>query len=56
MILKKLLSGLMALALFAIALPFAAQAGNGTVAFKPGALKAAIERGETVLLHYKSTW
>ena len=56
MILKKLSSGLMALALFAITLPFAAQAGNGTVAFKPGALKAAIERGETVLLHYKSTW
>ncbi|MEM6495294.1 MAG: hypothetical protein AAF709_01065 [Pseudomonadota bacterium] len=53
---KKLLSGLIALALFAITLPFAAHAGNGTVAFKPGVLKAAIGRGETVLLHYKSTW
>ncbi|MEM8971539.1 MAG: hypothetical protein AAGD43_05660 [Pseudomonadota bacterium] len=53
---KTLLSGLMALALFAITLPFAAQAGEGTVAFKPGVLKAAIERGESVLLHYKSTW
>ena len=56
MTLNKLLSGLMALALFAITLPFAAHAGNGTVAFKPGALKAAVGRGETVLLHYKSTW
>ena len=54
--LDKLMSGLIALALFAITIPFAAYAGDGTVAFKPGALKAAIGRGETVLLHYKSTW
>jgi len=33
---------------------FAAQAKS--VTFKPGALKAAVANGETVLLHYKSTW
>jgi len=32
------------------------QANEGFVAYEPGAVKAAVERGETVLLHYKSTW
>ena len=39
-----------------LAVPMAAYADGGTVAYKPGALKAAIEQGKTVLLHYKSTW
>ena len=46
----------MALAWLVMVVPFAAQAGTGTIAYKPGALKAAIAKGETVLLHYKSTW
>lgn len=50
------MSGLVALAWLALIVPFAAQANNGTVSYKPGALKAAIAKGDTVLLHYKSTW
>lgn len=50
----KLMTGLLALA-WLIAIPFAAQA-NGIVNYKPGALEAALGRGESVLLHYKSTW
>lgn len=34
----------------------AAIAGSDTVAYKPGVIKAAIAKGETVLIHYKSTW
>ena len=50
------MSGLMALALLVMLVPVGSSAGTGTVAYKPGALKAAIAKGETVLLHYKSTW
>lgn len=53
--LKSLLSGLLALA-WLVTIPLAASAGQGTVSFKPGKLKAAVAKGETVLLHYKSTW
>jgi hypothetical protein len=53
--LRSILSGIMALAWFALAaLP--AHANDGFIAYKPGDIKAAIARGETVLLHYKSTW
>lgn len=52
---RKFLSGLMALALLVSLIPVAATAA-GSVTYKPGALKAAIANGETVLLHYKSTW
>ena len=52
---KNLLSGLLALA-WLVTIPLAASAGPGTVSFKPGKLKAAVAKGETVLLHYKSTW
>jgi len=53
--LRSILSGLVALAMLALAaLP--SQANEGFVAYEPGAVKAAVERGETVLLHYKSTW
>ena len=52
--LRNILSGLLALVWLVI--PLSAQAGQGTVTYKPGALKAAVARGETVLLIYKSTW
>lgn len=52
---KTFMSGLLALA-WLVAIPLSAQAGDGMVAYKPGKLKAAIAKGETVLLHYKSTW
>ena len=48
------MSGLLALAWLVVVVPMAVQAGQ--VTYKPGALKAAIAKGETVLLHYKSTW
>lgn len=50
------MTGLLALACMAMFVPMSAQAQGGTVNFKPGALKAAIADGKTVLLHYKSTW
>lgn len=53
--LRLILSGLLVLA-WLVTIPLAASAGQGTVAFKPGKLKAAVAKGETVLLHYKSTW
>ena len=53
---KNLVSGMFALAWFVMLIPAAAQAGPGTVNYKPGALKAAVAKGETVLLFYKSTW
>jgi len=45
-----------AFAFVVTALPMAANAGNGIVSFKPGALKAAVKNGETILLDYKATW
>lgn len=52
---RSIISGVVALAWFALAaLP--AEANDGFVDYKPGAVKAAVARGETVLLHYKSTW
>lgn len=54
---KKVLSGLLALAWIASMSPAAAQiADDGMVAFKPGVLKAAIAKGKPALLFYKSTW
>lgn len=47
---------LLALAWFLVAVPLTAQAADGWVEYKPGALKAALARGETVLLDYKATW
>ncbi len=46
----------LALAWLALAASTGAQANDGMIPFKPGALKAAAQKGETVLLHYKSTW
>ena len=53
---KKLISGLLALAWFAFAAPTLAQAGEGSVIYKPGVVKAAIAKGQTALIFYKSTW
>ena len=53
---RNTISGLLALAWLLLAAPVSAQAGQETVLYKPGLLKAAIEKGETVFLHYKSTW
>ena len=36
--------------------PSAWAANQGMIPYKPGALKTAAQNGETVLLHYKSTW
>ena len=52
---KHILSGLIALAMLAV-FPMAAHADKGLIPYKPGALKAAIARGETVLVDYKAVW
>ena len=36
--------------------PVTAQAGVDWVAYKPGIVKAAIAKGETTILFYRSTW
>jgi hypothetical protein len=54
--LKQLMSGLLALALLAFAVPIAAQAESKTIAYTPGAVKAALAKGETVLIDYKASW
>ncbi|MFV0295154.1 MAG: hypothetical protein ACK5JT_03435 [Hyphomicrobiaceae bacterium] len=53
---RKLILGTMAV-LFAFAVArTAAYAGTDTIAYQPGVIKAALAKGETVLIHYKSTW
>ena len=46
----------LALAWLALTASPGAWANEEMTPYKPGALKAAAENGETVLLHYKSTW
>ena len=53
---RNILSGLTALALALTLQSFAAWAGSGTVAYKPGIVKSQTASGQAVLLHYKSTW
>jgi len=53
---KKFMSGLVALSLFVVAVPMAAQAGADFVPYKPGIVKSAIAKGETALLFFKSSW
>lgn len=43
-------------ALLLATLPTVAQANSGTINYTPGALKAAIAKGQTVLVDYKATW
>ena len=53
---KKFVSGTLAFMLFLSALPMVAQAGPGFVTYQPGTVKAAIAKGKTTLLFYKSTY
>lgn len=50
------LASIMTLATIVSAITPTAQASNGIVNYTPGALKAAIAKGETVLVDYKATW
>lgn len=49
---KRFATGLLALTGMAMA----ASAGEGTQQYSAGPVEAAIAKGDTVLLHYKSTW
>ena len=53
---KKLMLNVTALSLLLFAMPFAAQAETGWTIYKPGLVKSAIAKGETVLLGYLSSW
>ena len=54
--LKTLVTGLFALAWLTLIVPMAAVAGSETEPYLDGDVKEALASGETVLLHYKSTW
>ena len=49
---KKIMSGLLALAWLAVAVPGLAQANSGYAAYKPGLVKAAVAKNQTVVLFY----
>ena len=53
---RRILLAVLSLSWLALAASPGAWANEEMIPFKPGALKAAAEKGETVLLHYKSTW
>ncbi len=53
---RNFVAGLMALMLMLVTAHAPATAGADTVTYTPGAVQAAIAKGETVLIHYKSTW
>ena len=53
---KKFVSGALAFILFLSAVPMLAAAGPSFVNYKPGTVKAAIAKGETTLLFFKSTY
>ena len=53
---KKLIFKIGTFWLLLVANPMAAQAEAGWTIYKPGLVKAAIARGETVLLGYLSPW
>ena len=53
---KKLIFKIATLSLLLVATPMAAQAESGWTVYKPGLVKSAIARGETVLLGYLSSW
>ena len=53
---KKLILKYMTLMLILISMPLAAQAETGWTIYKPGLVKSAIAKGETVLLGYLSSW
>lgn len=53
---RNLVSGLIALMLTVLMANVPASAGTDTVSYRPGIVETAVAKGETVLLHYKSTW
>ena len=53
---KKLMLKIATLSLLLLAAPMAAQAETGWTIYKPGLVKSAIAKGETVLLGYLSSW
>ena len=54
--LKTLVTGFFALAWLTLIVPMAAVAGSDTEPYLDGDVKEALASGETILLHYKSTW
>ena len=53
---KKLMLNVTALSLLLFTMPFAAQAETGWTIYKPGLVKSALVKGETILLGYLSSW
>ena len=53
---KKLIFKIATLSLLLVAVPMVAQAETGWAIYKPGLVKSAIAKGETVLLGYLSSW
>ena len=53
---KRYLTGFFALACLIFAGSVTAQAGANWVSYKPGVVEAAMAKGETTLLFYRSTW
>ncbi|MGI9524374.1 MAG: hypothetical protein ACR2PG_22310 [Hyphomicrobiaceae bacterium] len=53
---KNIVARLFAFASLLLIASLPANAGSGTIKYKPGALQAALANGETILVHYKSTW
>jgi hypothetical protein len=53
---KKLMFKIATLSLLLIAAPMVAQAETGWTIYKPGLVKSAIIKGETLLLSYLSSW
>ena len=53
---KKLMLHVITLSLLFFSMPLAAQAETGWTIYKPGIVKSAIVKGETILLGYLSSW
>ena len=53
---KSYFLGFFALTCLIFGRPVTVEAGADWVVYKPGIVKAAIARGETTFLFYKSTW
>ena len=53
---KKLMLHVITLSLLLFSMPLAAQAETGWTIYKPGIVKSALVKGETVLLGYLSSW
>jgi hypothetical protein len=52
----KLIFKIATLSLLFVAVPMVAQAETGWTMYKPGLVKSAITKGDTVLLSYLSSW